>query len=284
MCSSDLSWWAKPLCSSVCAVWSPVDLLHVATHENTVGCDRWEGPSNNRLKPPSRGGPRVLGGGIRAPQLSRGVRHSRLIVRSTMRTTRTVASMSAQTQTFRSRARIFCELVAGHKHYPLRRLLRRLHHLLPVLYGAGLQLPDITPKHDASYARVGNRERSRLSRSLESRLGTRTLYSEVFDAYDRHDQRSLIGSLAGDLSSIYAELTNGFRCWRAGDRENAVWEWRYGLEINWGEHATGAMRALYWLQRNHDFGPPAAMPNNRLKLPARGRRTRKSRRRPRAAA
>jgi hypothetical protein len=201
-----------------------------------------------------------------------------------MRTRRTVGSLSTRTRAFRKQARGFCELVAHHKHYPLRRFLRRVYHSLPALYAAGLELPDFTPKSDASFTRVSHQEWSRLFRSLERRLGTRTWYSEVFDAYDRHDHDSLIGNLADDLSDIYRDLTNGFRCWRTGDRENAIWEWRYLLEIHWGEHATGALRALYWLQLTHDFGPPAAMPNNRLKPPARGRPTQKSRRRTRAAA
>jgi len=207
-----------------------------------------------------------------------------MIKRSKMRTTRAVGSLSARSRTFRTRARDFCELVAGHKHYPLRRFLRRVYHSLPALYAAGLDLPDFTPAHDASYKRVSVQEWSRLSRSLESRLGTRTWYSEVFDVYDRHDHSSLLGNLADDLSDIYGDLTNGFRCWRTGDRENAIWEWRYFLEIHWGEHATGALRALYWLQRTHDFSPPAAMPNNRLKQTARGRSVAKSLRRTRAAA
>src|SRR5881296_12016 len=145
-----------------------------------------------------------------------------------MRTKRTITSIQAQTRAFRSQARAFCQLVVGHKHYPLRRFLRRVHYSLPALYAAGLELPDITPKHDASYTRVSNQERSRLCLSLESRLGTRTRYFEVFDAYDRDDHRSLVANLADDLSGIYRELTNGFRCWRLRDHENAVWEWRYG--------------------------------------------------------
>jgi hypothetical protein len=30
-----------------------------------------------------------------------------------------------------------------------------------------------------------------------------------------------------------------------------IWEWEFGFETHWGEHATNAIRALYWLLYNH---------------------------------
>src|SRR3989338_3982768 len=149
---------------------------------------------------------------MRPPRLSGSVRHSPSAVEAKMRTPRTVDALPARTRAFRKQARAFCQLVAGHKRYPLRSFLRTVHHSLPALYAAGLQLPDITPERDASYSRVATQEWSRLFRSLKSRLGTRTYYCEVFDAYDRHDRGSLIGNLADDLSDIHGDLTNGFLC------------------------------------------------------------------------
>jgi uncharacterized protein DUF5063 len=201
-----------------------------------------------------------------------------------MRTKQPARSLAALTRGFRLRARAFCELIEGHQRYPVRRFLNLVHHSLPALYAAGLELPNLTPSRKPSYARVSIEEWQPLFRALGKRLGNRTWYSEIFDPYDRHVRGSLIGNLADDLSDICRDLTNGSRCWQSGDLETAVWEWRYGLEIHWGEHATGAMRALHWLKLNHDFGPPPAMPNNWLKLSARRRVGRRQRRRRRAAA
>ena len=181
-----------------------------------------------------------------------------------MRTSKPFASLTSRTRAFRAQARAFCNLVAGHEHIPLRRFLHSAHQSLPALYALGLQLPDICPEHEASYTRVSVKEWRRLFRSLSTRLGDRVHYSGVFDAYDRQDGQALIGNLADDLAEVHADLTNGLRCWRAGDHENAVWEWRFKLESHWGEHATDAIRALYWLRRNVQYGPVPTMPNKRV--------------------
>jgi len=172
-----------------------------------------------------------------------------------MRTSRFSASLTSRTRAFRMQARAFCNLIAGHEHIPLRHFLHSAHQSLPALYALGLQLPGICPEHEASYTRVSVEEWRRLFRSLSTRLGDRVHYSGVFDAYDRRDGQALIGNLADDLADVHADLENGLRCWRAGDHENAVWEWHFMLECHWGEHATDAIRALYWLRRDVQYGP-----------------------------
>jgi hypothetical protein len=132
---------------------------------------------------------------------------------------------------------------------------------LPVVYSAALQLPDRCPGREPKYDAVSPREWRRLHRSLLSRLGDRRYYSEVFDAYDRKERQSVIGDLADDLAEVHADLENGLRCWDTGDYANAVWYWQFMREIHWGEHATSAIRALYWLHRNTSYGLVSAMPN-----------------------
>jgi hypothetical protein len=154
----------------------------------------------------------------------------------------------------------YCRLVDSHRTRPIRSLLLALQRLIPDLYACGLRLPMSTAGQEPEPRRMTHEEWWRLFRSLGSRLGHRDHYREVFDAYDRKDREVLTGSLADDLADIHRDLTNGLRSWRSGDRRRAVWEWRFGVDYHWGEHATSAMRALYWLRQNHDFGPPGPMP------------------------
>ena len=184
-----------------------------------------------------------------------------------MRRSRAGFSASTTPTGFHRQAVQFCALVAGHARLPLRVFLQRVHQSLPELYAAALALPDLCPENEPSYTPVSPKEWRRLCRAIDARLGHRTYYAEVFDAYDRQDSQTLIGNLADDLASIHDDLNNGLRCWRAGDRDNAVWYWRFMRECHWGEHATGAIRALYWLQRNTGYGPVPAMPNKRVNPP-----------------
>jgi hypothetical protein len=181
--------------------------------------------------------------------------------------------MRTRSSEFQRQAATLCRLLAGHAKLPLRTFLHRVHESLPRVYAAALALPDVSPVRDASYRSVTPEAWRRLYRSIEARLGGRTYYSEVFDAYGRKNGKALIGNLADDLAEVHADLANGLRCWRTGDRENAVWYWRFMREAHWGEHATSAIRALYWLHRNAAYGPVSAMPNYGVQRTA-GRRVR----------
>ena len=170
------------------------------------------------------------------------------------------ASTTAATE-FRQLAQRYCRLVGGHDGIPIRRLLSEVHRLLPALYAAGLALPMVTPAREGRARTFTNEEWWRLFRGLRRRLGNRDAYCDVFDVYDREDREAVIGSLADDFADVYRELIDGLRYWRSGDRQNAVWEWSFGLQYHWGEHATGAMRALQALCHEYHYGQPAAMPD-----------------------
>jgi len=165
---------------------------------------------------------------------------------------------------FRHLAEQYIRIIGHHDRYPIRRLLQELHQLVPALYAAGVRLPSPLSKRQVKPDRVSLEEWRRLVLSLRRRLGNRDWYREVFDAYDRSDRGVVIGSLADDFADIYGDLQYGLSCWRQGDRDEAAWQWRFGADYHWGEHATSAMRALYWLHGGHDFGSPGAMPNSAL--------------------
>lgn len=76
-------------------------------------------------------------------------------------------------------------------------------------------------------------------------------YSEIFDSSIVPPEEPVMGSIADDIADIYDEVVSGLRAIQAGHRPEAVWVWVFGFRSHWGEHATGAIRALHcWLAEN----------------------------------
>lgn len=117
------------------------------------------------------------------------------------------------------------------------------------LFAAALQLPpflDNDLQNDADIL-----TRSDTSTVIAYRTLPFDMYSEVFDPMDLGTQEPVIGSLADDVLDIYRDIATGLVAYECGDILNARWEWGFGFAHHWGEHATGAIRALQaWLSQN----------------------------------
>jgi len=143
----------------------------------------------------------------------------------------------------------YCSLIDFRSRMRTYRFLTRLLGLLPTLCSAVLRLPPLR------YGALGGDERMTFARSrslhksLQKKLGRYDYYAEIFDPYNRSDQTPVVGSLADDLFDVYVELHAGLQCYRERQYREALWTWRFGFEVHWGEHATGATRALWWLHR-----------------------------------
>lgn len=175
-------------------------------------------------------------------------------------------------------ARRYCALVGEHEKTPIRELLAALHVLLPELYARGVALPDIESSDDLFRRDRKHNLRSwtKVRNGLYRRLGRRTHYMQIFDAYDRLDRGSTVGLLCVDFADIYVDVAEGLRIWDAGDRADAVYQWRWSAKHHWGGHAVAAIAALHWLRENHDYGPPPPMPSDKTrKLAATVTRSRK---------
>lgn len=73
-------------------------------------------------------------------------------------------------------------------------------------------------------------------------------YWEVFDPLyeeDALEENVVVGSLQDDLSDIYNDLRSGISEYDAGNKANAEFEWRLGVDGHWGKHVTDALRALH---------------------------------------
>lgn len=138
-------------------------------------------------------------------------------------------------------ARSFCVLVGEHRAMPAARFLERVHFVLPRLYASALLLPSVGV--DASDCDSSSKD-AVLDGTLREHFREWDAYREIFDPYDFVNESSVVGSLADDISDIYAEIAGALKCWDAGNRDGALWTWRFGFQSHWGKHLTSALRAL----------------------------------------
>lgn len=156
----------------------------------------------------------------------------------------------------------FCHLVEERDRGSRREFIHALHRVLPELYGSGLRLPstrilwDEGPDSDdndcdsalptGGAADVEGADWAQLERSLAEIFGERNLYREISDPFISADEEAeVLGSLSDDIADVYRDLKLGLVAWHRGETGAALWEWRFGLESHWGDHVTGAIRALH---------------------------------------
>lgn len=114
------------------------------------------------------------------------------------------------------------------------------------LYLVGLTLPSASSDRLSEDMRVSDEE-WRVVHASCARLPL-DLYGEVFNPLDLPPLTPVVGSIADDIADIYRDVVTGLRAFRAGLKAEAAWHWRFHFQIHWGEHVTGAIRALHcWL-------------------------------------
>jgi hypothetical protein len=154
---------------------------------------------------------------------------------------------SSNVEEFVEVTRTFCRIVDEHATMSAVEFLHRVQLVLPRLYASALLLPSVgadAPDCD------GSSKHSALYSSLRDQLAEWDAYREIFDPYESVEDQAVVGSLADDLSDIYAEIAGALRCWDTGNRDGALWTWRQGLQFHWGKHLTSAVRALHSLLLN----------------------------------
>ena len=161
-------------------------------------------------------------------------------------------------------AKEWCGLIEGHTALGLEELVTRAHSALSRLYVAGLDLPstellftdedddeeDVDLEFPADPDRLGRPEWSGYYGSFSRILGKWNAYRETYDPWDPPSEDDVGGHLADDLTDIYVDIKSGLLKWERGDSGGALWVWRFGVETHWGDHATGAIRALHFLRFN----------------------------------
>lgn len=76
-------------------------------------------------------------------------------------------------------------------------------------------------------------------------------YREVYNAFDwKASDEPVEGELHDDLADIYRDLSEGLYIHRHVSPAEAERYWGQSFRYHWGEHATGALRALYCAHRD----------------------------------
>jgi len=117
-------------------------------------------------------------------------------------------------------------------------LLRQAASLLPQIYASGLDLPDLSPTSEVASPHVDSPRRE-----LADILGTRDVYSEVFDP--RTKDEAIQTTLSDDLSDIFTDLKRALIEFDSGNVNHAVWSWRFTLAGHCGDHIVDAMRVIH---------------------------------------
>jgi len=91
--------------------------------------------------------------------------------------------------------------------------------------------PDVGEEADVDELRMG------LARILDSA----DTYSFAFDPYE---PEIVVSQISDDVASVVADLENGLRHHRLGNRDEALWWWQFSYVNNWGNLAGAVLNAL----------------------------------------
>lgn len=75
-------------------------------------------------------------------------------------------------------------------------------------------------------------------------------YFESSDCFEREKNKVLPGELLDDLVDIYQDLTHGLYVHEHIAPTEAKRYWRQSYRYHWGQHATSALRALYYYEKD----------------------------------
>jgi hypothetical protein len=149
----------------------------------------------------------------------------------------------------------YCELIEGRESRTKIKLLQEAFILLPQLCLYGMKLPEIDRFTYYDYESTELPETwSEIHKSLKHKLKRWEYYKKMFDPYNRKIKISTYGVLSLDLSEIYEDIKYGLIDWGNATpsmKRGIIWNWKFGFEYHWGDHATSAFRALYSLLYGH---------------------------------
>ena len=125
---------------------------------------------------------------------------------------------------------------------------------MPQLCLFGMLLSDINRYSPHEPLGMYHNQWNELYKSLQYKLTKIDWYKEMFDPYYLKDKEPVNATISDDLASIYLDIKSGLKVWEnsnSNQRIGIIWEWKWGFENHWGDHATSAFRALYALLYSH---------------------------------
>jgi hypothetical protein len=150
---------------------------------------------------------------------------------------------------FASQAQFFVhllEFVATHDVCILN--MRYLHEVLGRLQAAASRIPAVAPDAEEIQG-AGVKLTPSAAAKIREKLPINA-YSVVFDPleFDPLEQNSpqpVIAMLDDDLGDIYSDLTEGLTLYRAGQYQDALWQWHRSYYAHWGRHLSHAQSAIW---------------------------------------
>jgi hypothetical protein len=153
--------------------------------------------------------------------------------------------MTTDIQAFVALVREYRAVVDGADDRAPHALLRRCAVLLPRIYAAGLELPDVEPETES----VDTRTIESPMRRLGALLGQYDSYLEIFDPYEEGEQ--VRGLISDDLADVYLDLVEPLAAFESGRVQDAVWSWKLSIRGHCGDHIVDTMRAVHRLIHLH---------------------------------
>ena len=129
----------------------------------------------------------------------------------------------------------FCDFIESCSTYNEKKTLMKFLRILSQLYAEALVLPIVEPKEE----HLVDRDFPLPKVDFKNH----NVYTEMFNPY--LDKMPVSGCLDDDILDIYRDIKSGLILYEQGKHTEAIWEWKVGFEIHWGEHATSAIRALH---------------------------------------
>lgn len=156
--------------------------------------------------------------------------------------------MTIPGETFEVSARAYCDLIDRHRERSCGELLHAALPMLADLLAQGHRLPDVGGDSDDLAESVGHDGWQCMYSSLGGLLGPLNSYRDSGNPYSFEDVEVLTGSLADDLADVWRDLREGLDALdRGAPREAAIWQWRWGVQAHWGQHAVDALHVLQYL-------------------------------------
>ena len=165
-------------------------------------------------------------------------------------------AVSDDVQRFAEVVERFCGIIEGVEALPNAVFLKQLDETLPELYAHACRLPLIwaDSSRDIDHPVAINDLEKEARERIAAHLGKLDEYTFVYDPVDPKDRELHTTRLSACIADVYADLKGGLVIYKLGSDaavKQAIFEWRSGLEMNWGRHAAEVMLPIHSLIHHH---------------------------------
>ena len=155
-----------------------------------------------------------------------------------------------ETNDFLTTARLYCSFIETTDKTD-EEFLKETQRIILNIYQQAIVLPETTSEYDEDFEdKLSTEEFENILKSLNDKFGDNRYYWEIFDPTDEQDKEAVCGDLVDDLGDIYRDIKRGLITFDLGtmaSRQDAIWNFKFGLEHHWGRHAISALKTIHFL-------------------------------------